>query len=35
MINLSNLFDGFSSLVAYIVLAITLAHILSRLFSKK
>ena len=35
MINFSNIFDGFSSIVAYIVLAIVLAHILSRLLSKK
>lgn len=34
MINFSNIFEGFSCIVAYGVLAITLAHILSRVFNK-
>lgn len=35
MINLANIFDGFSSVVAYVVLAIIFAHIVSRLLGKK
>lgn len=35
MINFSNIFDSFSTIVTYIILAIVLAHVISRLLGKK